>query len=584
MDAEKLAQVRQRFLKFLPEFKDFQNPPQRLVEIELQSKRDAAREVRQIFVDYVGGQKTFLSGAEVRKAALRSFSLSGFLNWRDTAYLTEELFAEDGDWMKFASLLIPVLRGVDAKAWKTPLGELLDWLKAKGCVANISKLLPTHFLFFWDPSEHYCIKASYFDRFLKLLGEQPLGQGKPLTVESYERALAICAEFRQAIADWKPRDNIDIQSLAWVVGGGWADPPNEPGQHSKVTPLPNEPPIARPILDIPLNLILTGPPGTGKTHELLTKYAPMFGEGRYQIVTFHQSYSYEDFVEGIKPIVHSVEANEQGGQAGYSVQPGIFSRIVRQAMADPEHCYAIFIDEINRANISNVFGELITLLEPDKRMKWNSETGQWEGGVRVHLPYSHSSHLNEPPFGIPDNLYVIGTMNTADRSIALLDLALRRRFQFEEVMPQWQLLTNVVASLPEDDKEPIQLNRLLEAMNERIEYLYDRDHLIGHSYFLKVKSFEDLVRVFRGSILPLLQEYFYGDWHKIQLVLGDLTSHTDSDGRPKAHADAIVSHRIQQPRTLFGMDDGSYQNRRSYETSGLSPKSFRKIYETLADG
>ncbi|MEK6233168.1 MAG: AAA family ATPase, partial [Planctomycetales bacterium] len=163
---------------------------------------------------------------------------------------------------------------------------------------------------------------------------------------------------------------------------------------------------------------------------------------RHEFVTFHQSYSYEDFVEGIKPEMGATEADAEteAGAVSYTISPGIFRRMCRRAIADPHHAYALFIDEINRANISNVFGELITLLEPDKRMYYNSDKGEWEGGVRVKLPYTHSARPQEPLFGVPNNLYVIGTMNTADRSIALLDLALRRRFTFDEIMPAPKLL------------------------------------------------------------------------------------------------------------------------------------------------
>ncbi len=170
--------------------------------------------------------------------------------------------------------------------------------------------------------------------------------------------------------------------------------------------------------------------------------------------------------------------------------------------------HVFIIDEINRGNISKIFGELITLIEPSKRI------GQPEE-MKIRLPYSKKW------FGVPDNIFLIGTMNTADRSITTLDTALRRRFQFQEMQPDASVLSDI-------EVEGISISDMLIRMNKRICILYDRDHTIGHSYFMPLKKaaktktpLQVLGDIFAGSILPLLQEYFYEDYEKIRLVLGD---------------------------------------------------------------
>lgn len=166
--------------------------------------------------------------------------------------------------------------------------------------------------------------------------------------------------------------------------------------------------------------------------------------------------------------------------------------------------YVLIIDEINRGNISRIFGELITLLEPSKR---EGEADQ----QKVKLPYSKND------FAVPANLYVIGTMNTADRSLSQIDIALRRRFKFEEMLPEPELLAEI-------EIEEVNVGKLLQIMNERIEILLGRDYVIGHSYFMplaKTASLEKLAEVFKQEIIPLLQEYFFEDWEKIRLVLND---------------------------------------------------------------
>ncbi|WP_167616962.1 AAA family ATPase [Maribellus sediminis] len=270
---------------------------------------------------------------------------------------------------------------------------------------------------------------------------------------------------------------------------------------------------------------------------------------RYEMITFHQSYSYEEFMEGIRPEIDNEE------ELKYKLEPGVFLKIAEKAKKDSKNPYAIFIDEINRGNISKIFGELITLIEPDKRAGEENE-------IEVTLPYSKSK------FSVPPNLYIIGTMNSADRSIALIDTALRRRFHFVEMMPDSSLLNENV--------EGINLRTLLDKINERIEFLLDRDHTIGHSYLMNVHSKNDLSKVFKNKILPLLQEYFYNDWNKIQLVLGD------HDKWGKRYDQKLVRikkyYSVNAEKELFGYDLEDYEDETIYE---INPTLTNKNYDQI---
>lgn len=272
------------------------------------------------------------------------------------------------------------------------------------------------------------------------------------------------------------------------------------------------------------NIILYGPPGTGKTYRTTSlaveeiegkptsddralvkeRYDQYVSEGRIGFVTFHPSFSYEEFVQGIS-------ASTENGRIVYCVRDGIFKSFCEKAAKEPDKRYVFIIDEINRGNIARIFGELITLLEVSKR------SGEAES-LSVCLPYAAE---NEPDFSIPGNITVIGTMNTADRSLTSLDAALRRRFEFEAVMPDPSLLDGLHI-------EDVSIRRLFERLNDRLAWLLDDDHRLGHSYFLTLRECADdneklhrLADIFRTRIIPQLGEYFFDDTAKAALVLND---------------------------------------------------------------
>ncbi len=276
------------------------------------------------------------------------------------------------------------------------------------------------------------------------------------------------------------------------------------------------------------NIILYGPPGTGKTYALINKFAKCFisedGERRYEFVSFHQSYSYEDFIEGWRPKGSSFELRD-----------GIFKLLVKRAIGSVLEegeslsdifeisrderrerfkmapSFAMLIDEINRGNVPSIFGEVITLLDEDKRLGEDNE-------IILRLPYSGDL------FGIPPNVFIIGTMNTVDRSAISLDAALRRRFEFEEFLPDYELLRNhlELKGFENGVVDGVDVPGILREINEKLESMYGKDYIIGHSYFMDVKSREDIARIFRRKIIPLLQEYFFDDPSKIQLILKDI--------------------------------------------------------------
>jgi 5-methylcytosine-specific restriction protein B len=282
-------------------------------------------------------------------------------------------------------------------------------------------------------------------------------------------------------------------------------------------------------------------------------------EKRYDFVTFHQSFAYEDFIEGIRPSYNTATKT-----LDYEPQPGVFMRICDLARANRSKQYALFIDEINRGNISEIFGELISLIELDKREGQFCE-------LETVLPYSKKR------FTVPNNLNIIGTMNSADKSIANIDLALRRRFEFINFPCDYVALDKELKTkgVTPDNVDGIDVIKLLKVLNRRIELLLDADHAIGQAYFMKVKNEADIIAVLTKKIIPLLEEYFFDDLQKVQMVLNDI------DDTGSLDKNAIFVHTELDPDNLLRfVGDYVIESKKTYHVNAsVSKDAVIKIYD-----
>ena len=335
------------------------------------------------------------------------------------------------------------------------------------------------------------------------------------------------AELYRRIMERRAGKNLHVYSgEIWEMGRHAAAQSSQ----SSVTPA-SQTPVS--LTNIPLNQILYGPPGTGKTYATVERALEIFvqaglrnsgntrqeqlrcfnnlvQDGHIRFVTFHQSFCYEDFVEGIRAVT------DNDGKISYEVKDGIFKELCTEARGTAGEAvslpYVLIIDEINRGNVSRIFGELITLLEDSHRASLDKDSYQRDT-VTVRLPYSRDF------FSVPENIYIIGTMNTADQSLTGLDVALRRRFAFTEMPPRPELLQSRRL-----EGTTVTLGDLLDCLNQRIAALLDKEHCLGHAYFMGLGdsvSVAELSDVFKKHIVPLLEEYFFADWEKIQWVLND---------------------------------------------------------------
>jgi 5-methylcytosine-specific restriction protein B len=374
--------------------------------------------------------------------------------------------------------------------------------------------------------------------------------------------------------------------------------------------------------------IYFGPPGTGKTLNAVRQAVELvdpafpglddfeqcfarFNElaGRVAFLTFHQSLQYEDVVEAIRPFLSGAEEaasesdesselassgdeeldgasapeSEESKDSGlrYTLHAGPVMRMIRAAAEDPANEHVLVIDEINRGDISRILGPLISAIEPDKR-------AGAEFPIGFEAQYPRAPGLESRIF-LPPNLHIIGTMNSADRNIALVDYALRRRFEFAECPPLEGLLGST------NDADAIDIRALLTSLNRRIRYLLDKDHCIGHGYFMGCDTNADVIERFARRILPLLAEYFYGNESNLLLVLGDRPGGTYNIHlieRPEVAFEGVfgvdvedaldLGYRAQQARIAISVDPRFWDANRLIpgpRDEAFAVKALQKIYQ-----
>ncbi|WP_323843860.1 McrB family protein [Microbulbifer magnicolonia] len=446
-----------------------------------------------------------------------------------TGAIAEDTFAQIKEELR--ELTKQILAGCSEDTYRTAIAKFQEFSARKQIKGGVLRAVVNRVFAAIHPDK--CTTAVASKAFKKLINQINERCGTDFS-EKMANWLQTNIALKSAVNRLRPEnfDDIDTNIVIWRL-----DRESNP-QGFEDTNAASDEPLIKPAGTaeadpFPLNQILYGPPGTGKTYKttslavqiadpiwcaaqsaagdgapsraaLKQRYDELVAEKRVVFTTFHQSFSYEDFIEGIRA------ENDGHGALRYPIKDGIFKKLcgtVDGSEIEPLP-HVLIIDEINRGNISRIFGELITLLEPEKRRGADDAR-------EVILPYS------KDPFSVPDHVYVIGTMNTADKSLAQLDLALRRRFSFIEMPPEPESLSDVHIY-------GVNIGAMLAVINQRIEVLLDRDHLIGHSYLLPLKKISDMADrekklqwIFEKQVLPLLQEYFFDDWQRISWVLND---------------------------------------------------------------